>query len=65
MERWPEGQLEGRKITVSIHLRRRLKEAEDRALKEFYDRLLQCLGRLYSPVHELDMFPSRAPLAKR
>jgi hypothetical protein len=30
---------------VSIHLRRRLKEAEDGALMEFYGRLPQCLGR--------------------
>jgi WD40 repeat protein len=40
-----EGQLEGRKIKVSIHLRRRPKEAEDGAIREFYDRLLECIRR--------------------
>lgn len=41
-----EGQLEGRRVKASIHLRRRLEEAEDRPLKEFYESLLGCLGRV-------------------
>jgi hypothetical protein len=45
-----EGQLEGRKVHVSMHLGRRPDEAPDRALRAFYDRLLAVLAR--PEVHE-------------
>jgi glycosidase len=38
-----EGQLDGRKVHVSIHLARRPFEPVDPALRTFYDRLLACL----------------------
>ncbi len=40
-----EGQLEGRRAHVSMHLTRRPVEELDRALSEFYERLLACLRR--------------------
>jgi hypothetical protein len=40
-----EGQWQGRKAHASIHLRRRPSEPVDRALKAFYDGLLECLKR--------------------
>jgi hypothetical protein len=40
-----EGQLEGRRVQVSVHLGRRPAEAPDPALREFYDRLLRVLAR--------------------
>ena len=40
-----EGQLEGRKVKVSIHLRRRPAEAVDQAVNDFYSRLLPCTAR--------------------
>jgi hypothetical protein len=40
-----EGQLEGRKAHVSMHLGRRPVEPVDRELSEFYERLLACLRR--------------------
>ena len=45
-----EGQLEGRKIHVSMHLRRRPAETADPALRNFYERLLAVLRR--PEVHE-------------
>ncbi len=47
-----EGELEGRKIHVSMHLGRRQVEPIDETLKSFYNRLLQCLKR--SELHEGD-----------
>lgn len=41
-----EGQLEGRRVKVSMHLGRRPKEAIDPILEEFYGKLLACLKRL-------------------
>jgi hypothetical protein len=38
-----EGQLEGRRRRLSMHLGRRPEEPVDRALLEFYQRLLECL----------------------
>jgi hypothetical protein len=40
-----EGQLEGRRVHVSMHLDRRPAEAQDPTLKAFYERLLWVLGR--------------------
>ena len=40
-----EGQLEGRRIKVSMHLGRRPEEAIDPILEEFYGKLLACLKR--------------------
>lgn len=40
-----EGQLEGRRVQVSVHLGRRPPEAPDPALLGFYDRLLRVLAR--------------------
>jgi hypothetical protein len=40
-----EGQLEGRKARVSMHLQRRQVEAPDAELGAFYGRLLACLRR--------------------
>ncbi len=40
-----EGQLEGRRVHVSIHLGRRPPERPDPILTEFYRRLLECLKR--------------------
>jgi glycosidase len=40
-----EGQLEGRRIKVSMHLERRPEEPVDSVLKEFYRQLLACLKR--------------------
>jgi hypothetical protein len=40
-----EGQLEGRRIRVSMHLRRRPEEPTDSILQEFYRKLLACLKR--------------------
>jgi glycosidase len=40
-----EGQLEGRKVHVSMHLGRRPAEPVDRELQAFYGRLLECLKR--------------------
>ncbi len=40
-----EGQLEGRKVHVSMHLGRRPDEPPDRGLREFYDRLFTVLAR--------------------
>jgi hypothetical protein len=40
-----EGQLEGRRVKVSMHLGRRPEEAIDPILKEFYGKLLACLKR--------------------
>src|SRR5262249_49661686 len=40
-----EGQLEGRKVQVSMHLDRRPVEPVDRELATFYDALLRCLRR--------------------
>jgi hypothetical protein len=40
-----EGQLEGRRIHVSMHVRRRPPEQPDRGLSTFYERLLTCLRR--------------------
>jgi glycosidase len=40
-----EGQLEGRRAHVSIHLARRRVEAVDSALQTFYAQLLECLRR--------------------
>jgi len=40
-----EGQLEGRRVQVSMHLGRRPEEPVDDALREFYRRLLACLRR--------------------
>ncbi len=40
-----EGQLEGRRVHVSIHLGRRPAEKPDPVLVEFYHRLLDCLKR--------------------
>jgi hypothetical protein len=40
-----EGQLEGRRVKVSMHLGRRPQEAIDPILKEFYGKLLDCLKR--------------------
>jgi glycosidase len=45
-----EGQLEGRKVHVSMHLGRRPDEPPDRELRAFYDRLLAVLAR--EEVHE-------------
>ena len=45
-----EGQLEGRKVHVSMHLGRRPPEPPDRALLEFHERLLRALAR--PEVHE-------------
>jgi hypothetical protein len=40
-----EGQLEGRRVKVSMHLGRRPEEAIDPILEEFYGKLLACLKR--------------------
>jgi hypothetical protein len=40
-----EGQFEGRKVKVSIHLKRRPPEAVDHATHEFYSGLLSCITR--------------------
>jgi glycosidase len=40
-----EGQLEGRRIKVSMHLGRRPEEPVDHELQEFYRKLLNCLKR--------------------
>jgi hypothetical protein len=40
-----EGQLEGRRLRVSMHLGRRPVEAADPAIVAFYDRLLACVKR--------------------
>lgn len=40
-----EGQFEGRRVKVSMHLGRRPKEPVDPVLQEFYRRLLACLKR--------------------
>jgi hypothetical protein len=40
-----EGQLEGRRVRVSMHLGRRPAEPVDAELRAFYDRLLPCLSR--------------------
>lgn len=40
-----EGQLEGRRVKVSMHLGRRPEEPVDSALQEFYRKLLACLQR--------------------
>jgi glycosidase len=40
-----EGQLDGRRVHVSMHLGRRPDERPDLALREYYDRLLRVLGR--------------------
>jgi glycosidase len=40
-----EGQLEGRKVQVSMHLGRRPEEPVDVTLRDFYGRLLACLRR--------------------
>ncbi len=40
-----EGQLEGRRVHVSVHLGRRPPEMPDPVLGEFYRRLLECLKR--------------------
>jgi Alpha amylase, catalytic domain len=45
-----EGQLEGRRAQVSMHLGRRPVEAVDPELRAFYGRLLECLAR--PEVHE-------------
>jgi Alpha amylase, catalytic domain len=45
-----EGQLEGRRIHVSMHLGRRPREKVDAALQTFYRRVLECLKR--PEVHE-------------
>ena len=45
-----EGQREGRRVRVSMHVGRRPVEAPDPAVVAFYDRLLPCLGR--SEVHD-------------
>jgi hypothetical protein len=45
-----EGQLEGRKVHVSMHLGRRPDEPPDLGLRAFYDRLLAVLAR--EEVHE-------------
>jgi glycosidase len=41
-----EGQLEGRRVKVSMHLGRRPEEPVDLILQDFYQRLLDCLKRL-------------------
>jgi hypothetical protein len=40
-----DGQLEGRRVRSSVHLRRRPEEAADPAIRAFYDRLCECLRR--------------------
>jgi glycosidase len=40
-----EGQLEGRRVKVSMHLGRRPEEAVDSTLQKFYQNLLECLKR--------------------
>jgi hypothetical protein len=45
-----EGELQGRKVHVSMHLGRRPYEAEDPELRVFYGRVLECLKR--PEVHE-------------
>jgi hypothetical protein len=40
-----EGQLEGRQVRASNHLRRRRTESVDAAIHAFYERLLACLRR--------------------
>jgi len=40
-----EGQLDGRRIKTSLHLRRRTGETANWAIREFYLRLLECLKR--------------------
>jgi len=40
-----EGQLEGRRVKISIHLARRPVEPPNPPLREFYAQLLECLGR--------------------
>jgi hypothetical protein len=45
-----EGQLEGRRVHVSMHLGRRPAEPVDPALRAFYDRLLACLS--HPALHE-------------
>jgi hypothetical protein len=40
-----EGQLEGRKVRVPVHLRRRPQETVDNDVRDFYLRLLDCLKR--------------------
>jgi len=45
-----EGQREGRRVRVSMHVGRRPEEPLDPAIAAFYDRLLPCVGR--SEVHD-------------
>ena len=45
MRHFHDGQLDGRKRKVSVHLRRRLDETPDPILAHFYVRLLECLRR--------------------
>ncbi|GAC1336575.1 MAG: alpha-amylase family glycosyl hydrolase [Isosphaeraceae bacterium] len=40
-----DGQFEGRKVRVPVHLARRPEELIDSSLKEFYGRILECLKR--------------------
>src|SRR4029077_9896760 len=40
-----EGQLDGRRITAAIQLRRRQAESTDPAIRDFYSGLLECLKR--------------------
>jgi hypothetical protein len=45
MRLFQEGQLEGRRVHLSVHLGRRPAEPVDAALQAFYARLLECLQR--------------------
>ena len=56
-----EGQLEGRKVHVSMHLGRRPDEPPDPDLRAFYDRLLAVLAPARGPRGELAALPSAAP----
>lgn len=47
-----EGQIEGRRVHVSMHVGRRPEEPNDPAVMAFYQRLLPCVGR--SEVHDGD-----------
>ncbi len=40
-----EGQIEGRRVHVSMHVGRRPEERPDPAVMDFYERLLPCIGR--------------------
>jgi hypothetical protein len=60
MRLFHEGQLEGRKVKLSIHLARRPAEAVDEQLQDFYCRLLACVARPEVQTGEWNLLKSMA-----